>query len=86
MQSWWGETNNGAGLPETLATYYGDQPVTDLLERTAWHAAQHTRQLAAVLETLDIKLIDALTDTDLAGLPLPEHVYDDQIPLSDDAA
>jgi len=52
------------------------------MERTAWHAAQHTRQLAAVLETLDIKTADALSESDLSGLPLPDHVYDDQVPLA----
>lgn len=80
--AWWIETGKGERLPVQLATYYGEQLVPDLLERTAWHAAQHTRQLAAVLETLGIETEDDLSDSDLAGLPLPDHVYDDQVPLS----
>ena len=81
FQDWWSGTSDGTKLPATVKTYYGDQAIDDLLERTAWHAAQHTRQLAAVLENLDIALHDQLSDQDLAGLPLPDHVYDDQIPL-----
>ncbi len=79
--TWWQETRQGTRLPKSLKTYYGDQVVEELLERTAWHAAQHTRQLAAVMENLNIVLNDRLTENDLDGLPLPDHVYDDQVPL-----
>ena len=51
------------------------------MERTAWHAAQHTCQLETVLDNLAIQLEDRLTENDLDGLPLPDHVYDDQMPL-----
>jgi hypothetical protein len=73
-------------MPEQLDTYYGVQSAPDLLERTAWHAAQHTRQLAAVLEKLNIALEDRLSEEDLAGLPLPDHIYDDTISLNAEAA
>lgn len=82
MSNWWALTNKGATLPERLDTYYGGQSVADLLERTTWHSAQHTRQLAVVLETLNIPLEDSLNDGDLKGLPLPDHVYDDEVPLN----
>ncbi|MEQ9446215.1 MAG: hypothetical protein RJS98_11675, partial [Rhodospirillaceae bacterium] len=82
FQAWWCGTNAGNRLPETLETYYGAQSVDDLLERTAWHMAQHTRQLAAVIESLNITLSDHLSTADLAGLPLPDHVYDDEVPLN----
>ena len=75
------ETTQGVQLPEKLKTYYRDQVVEDLLERTAWHAAQHTRQLETVLDNLAIQLENRLTENDLDGLPLPDHVYDDQMPL-----
>lgn len=81
FQRWWSGSDEGADLPVTVKTYYGDQPIEDLLERTAWHAAQHTRQLSAVLEALDIALDDQLVEKDIEGLPLPNHVYDDQVPL-----
>jgi glutaredoxin len=82
FQSWWATTQDGLKLPAVLSTYYGDQSISDLMERTAWHAAQHTRQLTAVVETLDIKTADALSESDLSGLPLPDHVYDDQVSLA----
>ncbi len=82
FQSWWQSTNVGTVLPEKLETYYGTQSVSDVLERTAWHMAQHTRQLASVLESLTIVLEDQLSASDLAGLPLPDHVYDDEVPLN----
>ncbi len=47
-----------------------------VLERCTWHAAQHTRQLAFMLERLGIVPDRALTVADLAGLPLPEAVWD----------
>ena len=81
VQNWWLGTGSGAQVPDPLDTYYGAQSVPDLLERTAWHTAQHTRQLAAVLQTLNIELSDELTDDDLKGLPLPNHVYDDEVSL-----
>jgi hypothetical protein len=49
----------------------------EVLERTAWHCAQHTRQLMMLLEMLDIAPNGPLTPADLAGLPLPEKVWDD---------
>lgn len=42
-----------------------------LLERSAWHSAQHARQLMAVLERFGIEPNGSLTAADLAGLPLP---------------
>ena len=48
----------------------------DVLERTAWHAAQHTRQLALILDTYGIVPIDPLTAADLEGLPVPDEVWD----------
>lgn len=60
-----------------VATYYGPQPLHDVLERSTWHAAQHTRQLMMVLDTLGLAPDGPLTPEDLAGLPLPEKVWDE---------
>jgi len=49
-----------------------------VLERTAWHPAQHTRQLMLILETLGIEPERRLTAEDLAGLPLPDKAWDDE--------
>lgn len=86
MQAWWRSTDSGAQVPDELSTYYGPQSVPDLLERTAWHAAQHTRQFAEVLKSVDVNLHDQLSDEDLEGLPLPNHVYDDEVSLTSDVS
>jgi hypothetical protein len=51
----------------------------EFLERSVWHAAQHTRQVEAVLQKLGVSTDDGLDARDLAGLPMPENVYDDTI-------
>ena len=56
-------------------TYYGPQTVWGLLERTTWHAAQHLRQVYALLERMGIAPDRPLTDADFRGLPLPEALW-----------
>jgi hypothetical protein len=75
LQKWWD------GLPDkSLAwktkTYYGMQPMAMVFERSTWHSAQHSRQLAHVLERMNIKPDGKLTPQDLAGLPLPERLFE----------
>jgi hypothetical protein len=59
-----------------VKTFFGPQALHMLYERSTWHSAQHTRQLAAVLERFDIKPDHPLTPEDLAGLPLPERLWE----------
>jgi hypothetical protein len=47
-----------------------------LFERSTWHSAQHARQLLAVLDRLGIEPDGRLTKEDLAGLPLPERLFE----------
>lgn len=75
LQKWWD------GLPDKslawqIKTYYGMQPMTMVFERSTWHSAQHSRQLAHVLERMDIKPDNKLTPEDLGGLPLPERLFE----------
>jgi hypothetical protein len=51
--------------------------VHEVLERSAWHPAQHARQLMLLLEDLGIEPQGRLSAQDLAGLPLPEKAWDD---------
>lgn len=60
-----------------LDTYFGRHTVHEVLERTAWHSAQHTRQIMLILDTLGIEPDIRLNAADLAGLPLPEKAWDD---------
>ena len=56
-------------------TYYGDQSVHALLERTTWHAAQHVRHVYALMKMMDITPEAPLDPSDLEGLPLPNSLW-----------
>ncbi len=76
---WWGA--NQSRLPAGLDTYYGRQPLHAVLERTTWHVAQHGRQLQRLLELRGVEPQPPLAPALLAGLPLPEDVWDAEVPL-----
>ena len=79
LASWWRSADTGR--LGTLDTYYGIHKTETVLERTAWHAAQHARQLMALLEQRGIAPAGPLGAAELDGLPLPEGVYDDEVAL-----
>jgi hypothetical protein len=75
LEQWW----NGLGknpFGQQIKTFYGPISLHQLTERSTWHPAQHARQLMAVLEGFGIKPDGPLTDKDLAGLPLPERLWE----------
>ncbi|GAB3764704.1 hypothetical protein GCM10028796_20270 [Ramlibacter monticola] len=75
--AWWKEQERkDPALDFTVPTYYGQRPMHDVLERTTWHAAQHTRQVMLMLETYGHQPDGPLTSQDLAGLPVPDEVWD----------
>jgi hypothetical protein len=74
-ESWWSALDDRA-LSRTLKTYYGDTNARKVYERVTWHSAQHCRQLVAVLERMGIQADGPLTPADLAGLPLPERLWE----------
>jgi glutaredoxin len=76
---WWGA--NQSRLPAEIDTYYGRQPLHAVLERTTWHVAQHGRQLQRLLELRGVEPRPPLAPALLAGLPLPEDVWDAEVPL-----
>jgi hypothetical protein len=76
FERWWADTADRSCASE-VDTYYGPHSLHEVLERTAWHSAQHTRQLMMLLEELAIAPEGPLTQEELAGLPLPEKVWDD---------
>ena len=75
FETWWRGVEDRS-LPRMLKTYYGDTSAHRVLERVTWHSAQHCRQLIAVLERMGIKADGPLTAADLAGLPLPERLWE----------
>ena len=79
FRAWHGGTGGPPG-PLTLRTYFGRRDVFVVLERTAWHIAQHVRQLQYLLtDVAGLSAADALSAADLAGLPVPTAVWDREI-------
>ena len=74
-EAWWNGLDDRS-LSRVLKTYYGDTVAHKVFERVTWHSAQHCRQLAAVLERMGIQPDRPLTPNDLAGLPLPERLWE----------
>jgi glutaredoxin len=75
VDEWWAGCVDRSGQA-AMDTYFGRHPMQVVLERTAWHPAQHTRQLMLILDTLNIEPEGRLTAADLAGLPLPDEAWD----------
>jgi len=75
LENWWTKLEDKS-CQEKVKTFYGTPPAHQLLERSTWHSAQHTRQLIAVLERFGIEPDGRLTAEDLAGLPLPEGLWE----------
>jgi hypothetical protein len=74
-EAWWSGLEDRT-LSRVLKTYYGDTIAHKVFERVTWHSAQHCRQLIAVLERMGIQPDGPLTSADLAGLPLPERLWE----------
>lgn len=74
-EAWWAGLEDRK-LSRVLKTYYGDTVAHQVFERVTWHSAQHCRQLVAVLERIGITPDRPLTADDLAGLPLPERLWE----------
>jgi len=74
-EAWWSGLED-RNLSRVLKTYYGDTVAHKVFERVTWHSAQHCRQLVAVLERMEIQPDGPLSAADLAGLPLPERLWE----------
>ncbi len=75
LEKWW-QNLADKSCQQKIKTFFGMQPIHMLYERSTWHSAQHARQLAAVLERHGITPDRKLTAEDLAGLPLPERLWE----------
>jgi hypothetical protein len=75
LENWWNRLEDKT-CQQKIKTFFGMQPIHMLFERSTWHSAQHARQLAAVLEGIGITPDQPLTPEQLAGLPLPERLWE----------
>lgn len=73
---WWRNSGQYDPLDRVVETYWGARTLHEVLEREAWHGAQHTRQVMMFLGKLGLEPDGALTAGDLEGLPLPAGVWD----------
>jgi glutaredoxin len=79
FSDWWQSNGNTMDFSAPANVYYGEVSLHEVLERTAWHSGQHSRQLMLTLETkLGIKPDGALGDETFEGLPLPENIWDNE--------
>ena len=75
LEKWWAQLEDKS-CSQMLPTFYGPQPMHTVLERSTWHSAQHARQLAHVLERYGIEPKRQLKPEEIAGLPLPERLFE----------
>jgi hypothetical protein len=75
IENWWTRLDDKS-CQQKVKTFYGTPPMHQVFERSTWHSAQHTRQMIAVLERFGIEPDVRLTAEDLAGLPLPEGLWE----------
>ena len=75
LQQWWDKLDDKT-CQQKVKTFFGMQPIYMLYERSTWHSAQHARQLTAVLEGRGIEPKARLKPETLAGLPLPERLWE----------
>jgi DinB family len=77
LRQWWAGVVDKSCTQE-IDSYYGKQPLHNVLERHTWHPAQHVRQVMLLLRENGIEPDGPLSDADLAGLPMPQKVWDDE--------
>jgi hypothetical protein len=75
LTEWWQQAGRFDELGQVVESYWGAQSLLDCMERETWHSAQHARQVLMFLDELGIKPDGRLTPDNLAGLPLPDHVW-----------
>lgn len=77
LEAWWAA---GPDLSTPTSTHFGDQTLGWMLLSTAYSVVQHTRQLAAVLQMLDIEPDGELTGAELQNLGVPRGIWDEAVP------
>jgi hypothetical protein len=74
----WRKDAKNLDFNKMVEVYWGKIPLHQVLERMTWHPAQHTRQLALLLQDdFNIRPDRPLGEKELNGLPVPERAWDD---------
>jgi hypothetical protein len=75
MNAWWHRVRD-EDFARPVPTYFGETSRHEVFERTVWHSAQHTRQIAAILEQAGVAPDRPLGADDIRGLPLTDKIWD----------
>ena len=76
FNGWW-QRVKGEDFARPVPTYFGETSRHEMFERTVWHSAQHTRQVASLLEQAGLAPDRPLTREDIRGLPLTDKIWDE---------
>jgi hypothetical protein len=77
LAEWWQGARARTDWAAKADVYYGDVSRHEFLERTTWHAGQHSRQLMWVLQDkFGIAPDNPIPPQTWSGLPMPEQVWD----------
>jgi len=80
FDAWWQGAKGRTDWNDKASVYYGDVSRHEFLERTTWHAGQHSRQLMWVLQDKFRIAPDRPIPPDTwVGLPMPDKVWDDEL-------
>jgi uncharacterized damage-inducible protein DinB len=75
FNAWWDRAKD-EDFSRPVPTYFGATSRHEMFERAVWHSAQHTRQIAALLEQAGIRPDRPLGPDDIRGLPLTDKIWD----------
>ena len=78
LNRWWATEGTSTDFNQPGNVYYGEVSLHEVLERTAWHSGQHTRQLMLTLETIGVEPDGPLQASDFSGLPMPRNAWDNE--------
>lgn len=77
VEAWWRDKGQSRDWKAQAQVYYAEQTMHDYLERTTWHAGQHTRQLMwAMQDKLGIAADRPLGPETFGDLPMPQSIWD----------
>jgi hypothetical protein len=77
LAEWWANKDRQTSLTARANVYYAEASFHEFLERTTWHAGQHSRQLMFLLGDRFGIAVDRPLGPDMwVGLPMPEQIWD----------
>jgi hypothetical protein len=76
FRRWWQDAKS-SDFDTEVEPYFGKTTRHEMFERTVWHSAQHTRQVASLLEQAGVQPDRPLSSADIQGLPLTDKIWDE---------